>query len=456
LQCAVLRFEEPALGALHDLVPYMKYWGWRSRQRGPPRELKPPPKPDSSCIAALLHGGKYQFFLYACVLGKRLQALDVEVDCVLLCGPGKFADRRYYRTCLEQCGWRLLRVDPIEASHLDRTPTKRHALVFTKLRVLELPYSKVLLLDLDILPRKGADVSKLLSVPAPAGKYHSSGMPDGPLPQHGEPIPDALCEQGRWCPNAGVMRLDPLRTKEERRHQVAEMVQWIQSKYDERQASFLPEQYFLAEYFSNWHMIDVHWNWEVFPERATPKRHSSETAAAEKARRESETWGWKVYYMASPSAPQTLNEAVDHAKANANVWHFCGMQDTQPWLFLDRMRENDVREFVQDTWYRHRDPGGIVAFAIAEWCEALQGMLDASPHPALVKAYARLRGLAKKLRSGHYPCEICRNYPNLLVHISPPASDQDGEDTFPDLTWVCGECYFERLLHGTRAGTQTL
>ena len=37
------------------------------------------------------------------------------------------------------------------AEHLDKTKAKRHALFFTKLRVLELPYRMALLLDIECI-----------------------------------------------------------------------------------------------------------------------------------------------------------------------------------------------------------------------------------------------------------------------------------------------------------------
>ena len=91
-------------------------------------------------------------------------------------------------------GWaRLVPVEPIEAEHLDKSWTKRHGIVFTKLRVLQLPYRRVLLLDLDLLPRVGVDLTELFKVGAPAAKYHGPGF-EGPWPLHGANVALAVGE----------------------------------------------------------------------------------------------------------------------------------------------------------------------------------------------------------------------------------------------------------------------
>ena len=137
----------------------------------------------------------------------------------------------------------MLPVTPITASHLDKTRAKRHAAVFTKLRVLELPYRRVLLLDVDLLPRHGTNLEELFEVIAPAGKYHCSRY-EGDEPAHGELLPATFCTQTSWSPNAGVMRLDPLPSKQKRLAQVAEMIDDVMLCEGE---SYLPEQYYLAE-----------------------------------------------------------------------------------------------------------------------------------------------------------------------------------------------------------------
>ena len=84
---------------------------------------------------------------------------------------------------------------------------------------VSLPYEKVLLLDVDLLPRDDVDLGELFHVSAPAGKYHNSFNAVRP-PEHGHLIEGELVDAQWWCPNAGVMRLDPLPTLKARLAQV--------------------------------------------------------------------------------------------------------------------------------------------------------------------------------------------------------------------------------------------
>ena len=82
-------------------------------------------------------------------------------------------------------------VVPTVAGHLDKTSAKRHAFGFMKLRVLELPYVRTLLLDLDLLPRLNVNLRDLFHVPAPAAKYCCSCY-WGPEPVHGKELLEEL------------------------------------------------------------------------------------------------------------------------------------------------------------------------------------------------------------------------------------------------------------------------
>ena len=152
-----------------------------------PWELELAAPRQNMCFAALLHGDGDKFLAYACVLGDRLRLGSPGADRVLLCGPGTCCGAAE-RDALRFSGWeRLVPVLRIDATHLDKSWSKRHAYVFTKLKALELPYQSVLLLDLDILPRRRhhADMNTLFELPAPAGKYWSLNYL-GPALQHGE------------------------------------------------------------------------------------------------------------------------------------------------------------------------------------------------------------------------------------------------------------------------------
>ena len=132
-----------------------------------------------------------------------------------MCGPGAICADADARVSLRSAGWsHLLPVIFISVPRLDKSKMKRHASVFTKLHAFCLPYERVLLLDVDLLPRHGIDLGALFAVPAPAGKYHCSGyqVPQSE-PEHGGLIPYNLMDGCWWCPNAGVLRLGPLPTR---------------------------------------------------------------------------------------------------------------------------------------------------------------------------------------------------------------------------------------------------
>merc|ERR1712217_725151 len=75
------------------------------------------------------------------------------------------AEEQSFARVGRRSGWsQLLAAESIDAGHMDKSFTKRHARVFTKLQVLELLDRKVLLLDLDLLPRSDANMAELFAV----------------------------------------------------------------------------------------------------------------------------------------------------------------------------------------------------------------------------------------------------------------------------------------------------
>jgi len=308
-------------------------------------EHQPEPPRNDAALASLLHGDGPEYFAYACVLGRRLrdEAGSNAPDRVLLCGPGACTSSASSRKALRQAGWtHLLPVEPIEAEHLDKTKTKRHALVFTKLRVLEVPYERVLLLDLDLLPRAGVDMAELLKIKAPAGKYHCNAY-QGPEPDHGCEIPERLrTSMHCWSPNAGVMRFDPLATLECRKKLVATMVKEVSER---SQATYLPEQYYLAEMVSGWRHISSEWNWEVWPEWEDPRKTHPAREARSEAKRQGSSW---MYGRRSPHGSSS--------SSYARVWHFSGTGETSPFYFMhlnlsaEKLHE-EAQRHVRIVWF---------------------------------------------------------------------------------------------------------
>ena len=124
--------------------------------------------PRGLAFTALLHGDADEYMLYALVLGGQLKRhSSTGVDRVLLLGPGWFSESQDSRNALRLAGWTHLKtVDLIDKPHLDKTGSKRHRLVFMKLRALELSYKHVLFLDLDLLPRSNTNLAELFNIQA--------------------------------------------------------------------------------------------------------------------------------------------------------------------------------------------------------------------------------------------------------------------------------------------------
>jgi len=235
-----------------------------------------PRRPDSPCAyVAMLHGNQEMFFIYALHLGHQLQATGScepfgadgrAADKVLLLGPSRFSDKAS-RAALYAAGWsHICSVNLIYGPHL--SSARRHESVFTKLQMFGLPYKHLLFLDLDLHVHK--DLRTLFSLPGPAGKCHfRANMPRDIC--HGQAVEEAfdsqeLC-QGSWCPNAGVLRVDPETNLARRRRHVKAMEQEI-SHFDvdstgDLWPTMLPEQDYLAQRISGWRHISRNYNLEL-------------------------------------------------------------------------------------------------------------------------------------------------------------------------------------------------
>eukprot|EP00397_Hematodinium_sp_SG-2012_P038108 GEMP01041414.1.p1 GENE.GEMP01041414.1~~GEMP01041414.1.p1 ORF type:complete len:242 (+),score=42.28 GEMP01041414.1:233-958(+) len=146
--------------------------------------------------------------------------------------------------------------------------------VFTKIQVLELPYSKVVLLDLDILVRKPLTDLMALSWPA----AHARGEP---ALQHGEIVPyrrfwenyenrqfngkveELPNHQQSSGINAGVMVL-PGNRPDLLGHITRELSDW---DHPEHYPTYMPEQEYLSRWFGTfegpWRHVGCEYNYEV-------------------------------------------------------------------------------------------------------------------------------------------------------------------------------------------------
>mmetsp|Transcript_30549 Transcript_30549/g.65816 ORF Transcript_30549/g.65816 Transcript_30549/m.65816 type:complete len:546 (+) Transcript_30549:129-1766(+) len=407
-------------------------------------------------IAALLHGDNPEFFIYALVLARQIweQAekaarstprskreghRDTPPDRVLICGPGCITESAENRKALREAGWtHLLPVSGIEASHLDKTSRKRHAMVFTKLKVLELPYRQILLIDIDLLPREGCDLSELLKIQAPAAKYHCSSF-KGKYPNHGELIPENLVANDYWCPNCGVLRVDPLPRADDRRQLVQEMVDEVQAS-SEAEASYLPEQYYLSR-FKGWRQISHLWNWEVWPQFDDPDM----THPTWRARKEMQRLGWG-----------TGDRGSWHNQwQQAKVWHFSGTGETSPFN-LAHLSANEARRESERS-FQARDPSKCIATAHFEWISALD-RLEQSVH--LTTAAACLRqwriDLRRTVSLDRGPdlrmCAKCRRQTYRARRLTdlPYYDGKWCKSWQPVRGYWCRDCVVEVLLRGPK------
>eukprot|EP00397_Hematodinium_sp_SG-2012_P032204 GEMP01034267.1.p1 GENE.GEMP01034267.1~~GEMP01034267.1.p1 ORF type:complete len:510 (+),score=103.51 GEMP01034267.1:20-1549(+) len=201
--------------------------------------------PARVAYVTLLYGGSVAYLLGALVVGQNL-ARHSAIDRVLMYTfdvPQMFLD-------LLSTYWTLRKVDYLIASKwlfYDYEGSRFHN-VFTKLRVLSLAdYSKVLMLDIDMLIRTNVD--DLFSLNAPGAMKRHGGSTQ---PAHGEPILANQIWRGPWASggsqnigiNAGVMLLEP---NEEMHKRMCDEV-WI--NHVEHVGTYGPEQDYLSRFYT--------------------------------------------------------------------------------------------------------------------------------------------------------------------------------------------------------------
>lgn len=306
---------------------------------------------------ALLHGQRQEFLLYALLLGYRLECLDSSTPRVLLVGRalpdyGALFLEPHFERCLK-IFWQVRPVDLIDAAAADKSKSKRHRYVFTKLRALEVPYKKLLYFDLDVFVRK--DPSSLFEIQAPAGMYHGDWV-SRESSTHGNLIAKAALKSG--CVNAGLLRLDTLDNHSARSQQLKEMMQEVDCLTD-TDASYLPEQYYLVHKLSAWRHLDVSWNYEVNPEVYVEcEANSIESSSVVDVQMPSDWW----------KLGNNENDLVKCVK----MFHFSGTH-LQPWWYL-HLDVIDV-EAILRSHFQARDSRGMVALAVSEWLRGIKDLL---------------------------------------------------------------------------------
>ncbi|CAK9086424.1 unnamed protein product [Durusdinium trenchii] len=357
---------------------------------------------------ALLHGENKTFLLYAASLGNRLRQLDADTRRVLLVGKSAEdhpAPQGEHVKSLSAI-WEVEEVDLVDCPVADKSRRKRHRYVFTKLRCLEVPYRRIIFLDLDVIVRSSP--APLFEVPAPAGMYH--GRWDRGQAQHGVPLPpEAFYDDGCiGCVNAGLLRFDPPANSSARRALVKNMLEQVKalSKSDE---SYLPEQYFMVKELNGWHHIAVAWNCEVNPEwfiqYGRGKRRAHSVLKAEMH----DDW-WK------------LGGTEEELRKNVHMFHFSG-QWLQPWWYIHLDPEDAMK--VIKKHYACRDKRGMIALAVGDWLRGIQELQKSDEYSAEQAVFQEiideLKHKARRWWEEVSLCKLCKN------------PKEEGED-------LCEEC----------------
>ena len=313
----------------------------------------------SDAYVALLHGSSQHFFLYALVLGHRLKKLDADISRVLLLGrpfpgtPAPFVEGTYMK-CLSAL-WDVQVVDLVDGLEADKSPSKRHRFVFTKLRAFEVPFKRTLFIDLDTLVRKS--LKPLFEVKAPAGLYHGLRCYRDML-QHGAPIDEKFLEG--CCVNAGLMRVDPPKDTQSLLYDMLNDV----AKLDYQ--TYLPEQYYLTQKFVGWTHISVAWNCEVHPCMYVNTRKILDPESSAESRHE--------HFLSWAEMPKDwwlLGTNQEELEKNVNMFHFSG-RNLEPWWFLHHSATTSNADLIGQ--YLERDFRGMLALAVSEWLQAVDDL----------------------------------------------------------------------------------
>ena len=213
-----------------------------------------------------------------------------------------------------------------------------------------MPFKKLVFLDLDVWLRRNP--SELFQISAPAGMHHGTWS-FFHKPAHGEHWPSEAYHNS--CVNAGLMRLDPPKNSST---QVVDMVEEVQT-IRERDASALPEQYYLVGRLKDWHHINVTWNCEVFQCLYANKCTSSKQ------------WGTSAW-SDLPKAWWGLGRKKRDLRENVNMFHFSGTY-LKPWWYLYLLKSHTLQdsEAIIDSEFYERDRRGLIGLAVREWLEGV-------------------------------------------------------------------------------------
>ena len=374
---------------------------------------------------SLLHGHDDVWFLYAMMLGKKLQHLSGDSchapDRVLMISHHWVKDSERCDLLLQVWTW-IKPVQLIHASHA--TKSRRHEAVFTKLHALTLPYERILFLDLDTIPLRKLD--KLFEVSAPAGVLHDAHI--GPI-EDGMPI--SRPNDNSWCVNAGVLRLDPLPDATER---VNLLHTWVEMIGNIKEAHYLPEQYFISRHFEGWQHLQPKWNFEIGAPLELPRYIT--TVARMKQEMQEKSLLYHQWHR------QNI--------AEMNVLHFSG-EGVQPWRYA-ACSPCEAYRLARDHWW-YRDPKRIIATALYEWVLVLSELklsVTDMPRKCQVLFDNILQTVTDQAWNAWYPeeslnswchhCHKCRNDVRW-TDVSSIGCHSTGE------AWLCEDCMVGYIMY---------
>lgn len=268
---SMLRWAEPNRRRWHDSEDTVKWNGFCScckrplsieLAERPAKRMRFVEGPFAYVVA--IWGSKPSYVLSAMVLGHSLRRTGTKHD--LICLHTKDVPSAALEF-LRQAGWQPRQVEYVpacESLYQETCLKTRFADVFTKLRVFSLTeYSKVVMMDADMLVQDNID--DLFDLPAPAAMTRgpSSGY------SHGDRIQGQYffggSRPGHWSwgqssgINAGVMVLEP--SEETSQQCLAEVAD---SSHPEHVRGNGPEQDYLSRFFaSEWSQVDVAYNFQL-------------------------------------------------------------------------------------------------------------------------------------------------------------------------------------------------
>lgn len=196
--------------------------------------------------------------------------------------------------------------------------------------------------------------AELFKLPAPAGMYHGTWA-NRRLATHGQRLCAQAFQEGTGCVNAGLLRLDPPRGKIARSKLLNEILQEV-GEITEKDASYLPEQYYMVKKFEGWCHIDVAWNCEVAP-LVYVDPYSEATSLTS-----------KVQQAVMPSDWYELGSCREDLVKVIGMFHFSGTF-LEPWWYLHLAA--DRADFLLQKQFQVRDTRGMIALAVSDWLSSV-------------------------------------------------------------------------------------